>query len=401
MRIQLEDCSGHAFTVQLARALAARGHEVLYTYATQWNSGRGRLSRADDDPDGLTISGITAQRPYEKYSPVARTRWEISYARAWRELLRRNPRDVVIACNTQLFVAASMQRHLRKTGKPFVYWHQDISSLAIGDEAARRLPKVVVPTVARLVEKLERALVRDSAGVVAIGEPFVKQYQRWGLTTDHVRLLPNWGPLEEISPAPRDNTWSKAHGLADSGLRLLYAGTLGRKHNPHLLLDLVDRCRQAGLDASLLVVSEGAGANELATAAQGRPYVTVLPYQPVETLSETLACGDVLVALLEPEASQFSVPSKILAYLCAGRPVLALAPDSNPCRVDVLAGGGLMAHPDGEGVNSAVEWLRTLANNPQRRASIGTRARSHAEETFGLEVIADQFEQILQDAGVR
>jgi hypothetical protein len=36
MRVNLHDFTGHPFQVQLARALAARGHDVLHLYAGQY-----------------------------------------------------------------------------------------------------------------------------------------------------------------------------------------------------------------------------------------------------------------------------------------------------------------------------------------------------------------------------
>ena len=74
---------------------------------------------------------------------------------------------------------------------------------------------------------------------MAIDDAFVRQYEAWGLDTSHVEVIPNWAPIDEIVPQERDNAWAEANlGDARSRLRLLYAGTLGRKHNPLLLVDL-------------------------------------------------------------------------------------------------------------------------------------------------------------------
>src|SRR5436305_191914 len=87
----------------------------------------------------------------------------------------------------------------------------------------------------------------------------------------------------------------------------------------------------------------------LAERLEGRPWLHVLGFQPAEDLPAMLTSGDVLVAILEPEASRFSIPSKVLTYLAAGRPILALTPESNPCVIDVTAGGGLVVAPTPKG----------------------------------------------------
>jgi hypothetical protein len=67
----------------------------------------------------------------------------------------------------------------------------------------------------------------------------------------------------------------------------------------------------------------------------------VLDYQPYGQLAEVLATADVLVALLESSAGIFSVPSKVLAYLCAARPLLASMPKENlAARTIERAGAG-------------------------------------------------------------
>ena len=119
----------------------------------------------------------------------------------------------------------------------------------------------------------------------------------------------------------------------------LYSGTLGFKHDPSLLLELARWARDN--DAVVAVVSEGPGADWLATHGADEPGLRLLPYQPYERLPEVLASADVLVALLEPDAGSFSVPSKVLTYLCAGRPLLvSVSRDNLAARVVERSGGG-------------------------------------------------------------
>src|SRR5205807_527424 len=106
-----------------------------------------------------------------------------------------------------------------------------------------------------------------------------------------------------------------------------------------------------------------------------------------------LATGDVLVSLLEPEAGRFSVPSKILSYLCAGRPQLAAIPAENlGARTVSRSGGGIVVDPrDRRGfVDTA---LRLLADDELRR-QLGERARRFAEERFSIEGVTSRFEAV-------
>ena len=398
MRVNLHDFSGHPFQAQLARNLAARGHQVLHGYSSQYVTGHGRLEVGPNDPATLRMEALTADVPMVKYSPLGRTRFELAYADAWRRRLDAEKFDVVVACNVPLFALARMRRYFARRQQPWVLWHQDVYSLGVASEASRRLPGPVAVAVREQVERIERAQVDSAAAVVAIGEPFRRQYERWGVRTDHVSVIPNWAPLDELTPGERLNPWSTAQGLPEKPVRLMYAGTLGRKHNPLLLLDLLNGARARGVDASLIVVSEGVGAEDLAAAAGNRPDVRILGYQPADELSNVLASADVMVALLEPDAAQFSVPSKVLSYLSAGRPTIALVPDGNPCADDVRAAGGFVAEPDPTGADEAAEWLATVSTKIDELSTLGRKARTLAAERFDIDVIGSKFEKILSSA---
>ncbi|HKD95954.1 MAG TPA: glycosyltransferase, partial [Gaiellaceae bacterium] len=172
----------------------------------------------------------------------------------------------------------------------------------------------------------------------------------------------------------------------------LYSGTLGFKHDPSLLLELARWA--AGHDSVVVVVSEGPGSDWLAREGADEPGLLLLPYQPYERLPEVLASADVLLALLEPDAGSFSVPSKVLTYLCAARPLLvSVSGDNLAARVVVRSGGGLVVPPkDPEALLAAAAALHADAS---RRAELGRSARAYAERTFDLERIADRFEQVL------
>jgi len=398
MRVHIHDFSGHPFQAQLSRNLASRGHDVLHQYSSQYVTGHGRLNVTADDPDTLRIQSLTATVPMVKYHPLLRTRFEMAYAGVWARSLEQEEFDVVVACNVPLFALMRMRRYFAKRQQPWVLWHQDVYSMGVGAEATRRLPKPAAAAVRRQVERIERAQVASATSVVAIGEPFLEQYIRWGVPLDHVHVIPNWAPLDELVPGRRDNDWGRRQGLPDAPIRLMYAGTLGRKHNPLLLLELLDGVREKGIDAMLIVVSEGVGADDLAEAARGRSDVRILGYQPAEVLSDVLASADVMIALLEPDAAQFSVPSKVLSYLSAGRPIIALVPGGNPSASDVRAAGGFVADPTPLGAQEAACWLAATAQSPDGLVAIGKQARNLATDRFNIDRIGSEFELVLTEA---
>ena len=103
--------------------------------------------------------------------------------------------------------------------------------------------------------------------------------------------------------------------------------------------------------------------------------------------------SDVLLAILEPEASSFAVPSKVLTYICAGRPVLGSMPIGNlAARIINHAGAGFVVSP-GE-LQVLVKSARALRENPDLRKGLGEAGRAYAEQQFRIDDIARQFLEI-------
>lgn len=395
MRIAVHDFSGHPFQVQLARQLAGLGHTVRHSYCDRYVSGKGALTLGPDDSPTLSIEPVHGSREFDKYDPVRRARFEIAYGRDLERALTAEPVDAVVLCNVPLLAMWMVKVALRRKRIPFVFWHQDVYSMGMSDELARKFPTVLARPLGSVFTRMERACVRDADGVVAIDDVFCQKYRQWRLDTGHVELIPNWSPLDGVGPIGRDNAWSREVGQPVSALRLLYSGMLGRKHNPRLLLDLMRRLREAGRAVHLTVVSEGDGADALrAAVADGEP-VTVLGFQPAERLGEMLSSADALIALLEPQASRFSIPSKVLSYVAAGRPVVGLMPNDNAAARVIDAVGGMTATPDAAGVERAARWLSELADEPTHAARLGIDARAYAEREFDIGRIGRQFGDLL------
>jgi colanic acid biosynthesis glycosyl transferase WcaI len=390
MRIVVHDYAGHAFPAQLARSLAGRGHDVLHLQLASFVSGKGRVEREPDDPPGIQFDRIDLGGEFAKYD----VRRRIAHERhVGRELTARIDafRPEIVLSNAPLLVQAKVQSSAHALGVGFVFWQQDVISAAARRVLGHRSLALGV-AAEQVIAPFERRLLRRSDGIVIIADDFLPLLRRWRIDEARVTVIENWAPLPEIHVLPRENAWAREHGL-DGKTVFLYSGTLGFKHDPSLILELARWA--SGRDALVLVVSEGPGADWLEEHAAPDDALRLLPYQPYDRLPEVLASADVLVAVLEPEAGAFSVPSKVLTYLCAGRPLLgALPADNLASRVVERSGGGVVVPPRDAG--ALVGAAEELLGDPERRALLGRAARAYAEKTFDLAAITDRFERVLE-----
>ena len=226
--------------------------------------------------------------------------------------------------------------------------------------------------------------------MICISPDFARIVTNWGVKPSRVFTIENWAALNEVSPMDKDNEWSRAHGV-DRKFCFMYSGTLGMKHRPELLLALAHYLETID-NACLIVVAGGAGADWLRENAQAvrKDVLTLLPFQPYKRVSEVMGSSDVLIALLDSEASTFAVPSKILCYFCAGRPLILAAPrDNHAASVVEQAGAGMVISPDRS--DELLNAAKNLIENAEMRARYASNARAYADRSFNIASIADRF----------
>ncbi|MFT4176608.1 MAG: glycosyltransferase family 4 protein [Luteolibacter sp.] len=396
MRIVIHDYAGHAFPTSLSRALAARGHEVVHTFASSLQTPRGELSKRPTDPESLEFREIAmdADYPRYKYSFIRRRRMEIDYGHAVARFLNEWKPDAVLSGNTPTEAQEPISRAAIAHGGRFYPWVQDFYSLAVDKLVRKKIP-IAGRFIGAWYRHLDRRQFARGSKIVTITEDFGPILtSEFSVGLDRIRVVPNWAEIEQLPCLPKDNEWARNHDLHDKFV-FLYSGTIGMKHNPMLLLELARRYARDPM-VKIVVVSEGIGADWLRKEAirAGLTNLMLLPYQPFAVLPQVLATGDVLVGILEKEAGTFSVPSKTLSYLCAGRPLLlAIPPENLAARITREQGAGLIVAPDDiPGFLDAAAKFHASTNLRQETA---TRARAYAEAHFPIARTSELFEQLL------
>lgn len=390
MHILISDYSGHPFQVQLSRELARRGHRVTHVHFAGFQTPKGNLTVQPGDPDGFAIEAIVLDRPFAKASFVQRWKQENQVGRLIAGRIAALRPDVVISSNAPLDTQRHIQRASRRVGARFVFWLQDIYSRAISAVVPQKFP-VLGHAIAARYRHLEFAMLRASDAVVAITEDFRPILEAKGIAAQRIAVIENWAPLDEIPPMERDSAWAKAY-FQGQDLRFIYSGTLGYKHNPHWLLALA----RTFPEAEICVTSQGEVADGVAQQArdEGLTNLAVKPWVPFADLPALLGGADVVVAFIEPEAGVYSVPSKVLSYLSAGRPVLGAMPRENlATRLLERETAGLVS--DCQDTADFLAKARQLAGDPALRRQMGENARSYALRAFDIENIGERFLDVI------
>lgn len=396
MRLVVHDYAGHPFQLDLSRALAARGHAVLHLACGSLSTTpQAALARREGDPETLAVETVAVPLDLKRFATRPFAEALYGYKAAQRVAAFRP--DAVLSANTPLDAQRFLQRAARRHDARFVVWLQDLIGEATVRLLAARLPAGLGEAVGRYYQRLEAAQLRRADAVVAITDDFRPVLDRMRVDPSRIHTVENWAPLADVPVRPQANPWSRTHDLAGKTV-LLYTGTLGMKHNPALLVALAEAFR-GDPNVRVVVTSHGAGADFLCREADVRKLsnLAVLGFQPFEAMPNVLGSAAVLLAVLEPDAGVFSVPSKVLTYLCAARPLVLAVPEANlAARLVRRERAGLTVDPSDEaGFATAV---RTILSDSAEAEAMGRRARAYADAAFPIDAIADRFEAILAPA---
>ncbi len=399
MHLLLHDYANYAFTKQLASQLAQRGMQVTYAYNSRYDGPNSKAELVATPGLEYLPIGVGGEGKTTK-SILNRFKMERSYAKAMVESLKDTRFDAVLSANVPSMVQNRLVRLLRSMDVPLFTWVQDLYGVAAHRILRKRLP-VIGELVGRYFIRLDQQSLRWSEQAILITEDFRPFAREAGLPDGRIQVVENWAPVRDIPVMSKDNPWARAQKLPNV-FRFVYSGTLAMKHNPQLLVQLAQSLQEHATRTStpaaeLLVVSSSSGAAWLAGRVNelGLKNVRLMDFQPAGDFPAILGSADVLLAVLESDAAAFSVPSKVLSYLCAGKPILAAIPAGNlAARIIGRADAGLVVDPTVPTAFAAA-GVEMMCSEPSVRHAWGTGARDYAERTFDPEVIADRFWQIL------
>ena len=377
---------------ELARALAAAGHEV--EVVTTLPRDRGEAFR------GLAYSrrrtgGLTVKRFWTNTGPGPFGRllaWNVYTAGALLNLRTVRKGDVLVLRTPplQLGLPAFFAKALR--GAKVLVNVQDIHpDLAIESGILRN------PAGIRFAKALETWVYGLADRIAVIGDGFARNLRGKGVPEAKLAVLPNWVDTDVLEPRPKDNPVSRRLGL-DGRFVVMYSGTLSISSDRTLGRALEAAALLADApDIVFALVGEGLRKEALRekAAALGLANVRFLPFVPYAELPDLLAAADVLLVPLDRSKSDLSVPSKLYTCLAAGRPVLGLAaPGSEVETVLVENDCGLTAPPDDPAAVAAA--VRALAASPERRRELGANARAFAVRRVSRRAVLARYDALLR-----
>lgn len=307
----------------LARALAAGGDRVR-VLTSRLAPSVARDARETGENQALAdASGDTGEGPglvEVRRAPVLRdrtgaVRGYVSYVSFDLPLLTRllvGPRPDVVVCEPPPTTGVAVRLACALLRVPYVYYCADIVSDAA---ALAGVPGLVVRTVAGL----ESFALRGARRVIAVSDGVASRARELGARD--VAVVPNGVRVPEAVAIGTPEGFPTCDGPV-----FVYAGTVAQWLAPEVFVDAFDRARERLGDARLAFVGQGSGWDALAERSRGVAGVEMIPAVSAEEADRWMARATATLASLRPGGYDYAYPTKILASLAQGTPVIYAGP---------------------------------------------------------------------------
>ena len=382
----------------LARELARRGHAVSvltgfphYPFGRLYPGFRPGLLRRDSQDDFPVVRSF--EYPYHGRSVPGRIANYGSFMiSAILGSLALPPCEVIYVRHPPLTIGAAAWVIARIRKVPFVYDVQDI-----WPDSAVLSGLLKEGWLVRLMRSLERFVYRKADHLLAITDWGRENLLSKGVPPEKVSILPNWADealFGEVD-GPAVSEIRRRQGWGDRFV-VTFAGNLGLVQALDTALRAVQSLEGSG-KVLLALVGEGTDRTRLQELARNlglQNDVQFLGQKPMEEMPAILAASDaLLVSLKKSELFRYAIPTKTLAYLASGRPLLVAA-EGPAARLVEEAEAGLVVPP--EDPASLAEAIRTfIAASSQERDAMGAKGRAYFLAHLSKEKVIRRYETLL------
>jgi glycosyltransferase involved in cell wall biosynthesis len=222
-----------------------------------------------------------------------------------------------------------------------------------------------------------------------------RQFDSTRTTMGRVIVLPPWVDTDLIKPmAKEDNDFSRAYAQVGK-VTVMYSGNMGLGHDIETMLKAAERLLGV-TRLHFLFIGAGPKWSLVRDIRSQRQLsnVTLLPWQPEETLPWQLASADIGLVSLETELRGLALPSKVFYMMAAGAALVVLSAKSGDLEQIVEQGPCGEIVPPGD-VDGLVNALQALAGDRETLTTRQWHARHAAEISYGRRANTQQFRACL------
>jgi glycosyltransferase involved in cell wall biosynthesis len=299
--------------------------------------------------------------------------------------------DVLYVWHPPLTVGISAWAIGKLKRVPIVYDVQDLwpeSALASGLLKRGRLVNFLYRLADWVYARADRLLVVSPATASYLEER--------GVPGAKMRVARHWidETLFDVPVSARD---VRRELRLEGRFVVMFAGNLGLVQGLETVIDAASLLRDSPV--TFVLVGDGADRARLEQQAQrnGLSNVVFAGRHPAAEMPDFFRAADALLVHLRPSGiADHAIPTKILAYLAAARPIVCAMPGAAADLVRDAQAGPVLSPGDAPGLARVIQALARLP--AAERQTLGMNGRRYLDEHFRKARVIDEYEGILSEA---
>jgi colanic acid biosynthesis glycosyl transferase WcaI len=246
-----------------------------------------------------------------------------------------------------------------------------------------------------LLERFERFVYRKGRKIIVIAPRMRQRLLGKGVPSNKVEVVPNFVDIDDLSPLPKDNSFSRQYGIHEKFV-ISYAGNLGPAQGLESFIEAAVLLRgEPGIH--FMMMGDGNLKESLRewVAKLGLGNFTFLPYQPYSMMPRIYAASDVCLVPQAIETGCDAVPSKVYRIMACARPVLAITdPESDLAHLIKDAGCGAAVLPGSPSELADLIW--EAYQEQVRWREMGQAGRYHVVEHYSRHTVTGRYDDLIQ-----
>jgi colanic acid biosynthesis glycosyl transferase WcaI len=256
------------------------------------------------------------------------------------------------------------------------------------------------PRLLKWIGRLAKFIYRRAAAITVISKGFARNLIDKQVPAAKIQIIPNWADEDIYRPVPQSQELAEEFGLAGR-FNVIYGGNIGAAQALENVLNAAELLRDEP-SIQFVLIGDGMAAATLTEQAAQRELTNVrfIMQQPAQRMPAFFALADVLLVHLKRDPLfEITIPSKTIAYLACGRPILCTVPGDAAEVIDEAAAGLACPPEDPRALAEATRQLFRMS--PAAREAMGQAGRRAFLEKFTRRRLVDRYEALFAQVAER
>ena len=244
----------------------------------------------------------------------------------------------------------------------------------------------------KIFEKLSAWLYKNSDKILIQCKGFAKSVKDKNISDDKIAYFPNWADVPSVTETITPENMPE-------GFIVMFAGNLGTSQALDTIVAAAEKLKTHS-DIHFVILGDGRQAEWMKKQVENKSLqhqVHFLGRHPASHMPAYFECADVLLVTLNRDpVFALTIPSKIQAYLAAGKPIIGAL---DGFAADVIKESNAGFSGDAEDADALAEnILRCYNLSKTELQQLGLNAKQYSDQEFNREKLIRQLTEWLSKA---